>query len=200
MRLFLGRNIGRLLFAFGLVLFVAQAGWATSLSGLVISEVLADPTGFDADGDGTVELNNDEYVELFNGTGMVISLADFTIHDQSQGERHRFAAGVEIGVGEYLVVFGDTSTTGSLKVSNGGDEIRLLDAGGSVVDTFRYVSGISGESRVRHDGAIVAHTDVAGTQGSPGFETLGVPTPEPAAALLLGSGLLGLGLLGRRRN
>ena len=208
MRWFPGRKLGRVILAVGIALLAAQSGSAMSLSGLVISEVLANPLGFDANQDGDFHLGDDEYVELFNGTGMLVDLGGFSISDSS-GVRHVFAANTIIADGEYIVVFGggDVSgfpgtgvlaTTGTLAITNSGDRMFLRDAAAILVDLFVYESGLTGESRVRHDGQVLRHTDVAPEVGSPGFATLA--TPEPAAALLLGSGLLGLGLLGRRRN
>ena len=117
---------------------------------LIINEVLYDPPSGDAgdaNGDGTREAQEDEFIEFVN-IGGTLDLSGYTIHDNAQ-ERHVFPEGTVIPPGGVLVLFGggsptgafgnaivQTATTGLLNMNNAGDFVTLQNNNGEVVLTF----------------------------------------------------------------
>jgi len=117
---------------------------------LIINEVLYDPpSGIegDANGDGTREAQEDEFIEFVN-LGGTLDLSGYTVHDNAQ-ERHVFPQGTIIPSGGVLVLFGGGSPTGAfgnaivqtasagiLNMNNAGDFVTLYNTNGEVVLTF----------------------------------------------------------------
>ena len=117
---------------------------------LIINEVLYDPPSGDAgdaNGDGTREAQQDEFIEFVN-LGGTLDLSGYTIHDNAQ-ERHVFPEGTVIPPGGVLVLFGggtptgafgnsivQTATTGLLNMNNAGDFVTLYNNNAEVVLTF----------------------------------------------------------------
>lgn len=117
---------------------------------LIINEVLYDPpSGIegDANGDGTREAQEDEFIEFVN-LGGTLDLSGFSVHDNAQ-ERHVFPQGTIIPSGGVLVLFGGGSPTGAfgnaivqtasagiLNMNNAGDFVTLYNTNGEVVLTF----------------------------------------------------------------
>ena len=117
---------------------------------LIINEVLYDPPSGDAgdaNGDGTREAQEDEFIEFVN-IGGTLDLSGYTIQDNAQ-ERHVFPEGTVIPPGGVLVLFGggnptgafgnaivQTATTGLLNMNNAGDFVTLYSNNGEVVLTF----------------------------------------------------------------
>ena len=117
---------------------------------LIINEVLYDPpSGIegDANGDGTREAQEDEFIEFVN-LGGTLDLSGYTVHDNAQ-ERHVFPQGTIIPSGGVLVLFGGGNPTGSfgnaivqtasagiLNMNNAGDFVTVFNTNGEVVLTF----------------------------------------------------------------
>ena len=117
---------------------------------LIINEVLYDPpSGIegDANGDGTREAQEDEFIEFVN-LGGTLDLSGYTVHDNAQ-ERHVFPQGTIIPSGGVLVLFGggnptgafgnaivQTASAGILNMNNAGDFVTLYNTNGEVVLTF----------------------------------------------------------------
>ena len=117
---------------------------------LIINEVLYDPpSGIagDANGDGTREAQEDEFIEFVN-LGGTLDLSGYTVHDNAQ-ERHIFPQGTVLPSGGVLVLFGggnptgafgnaivQTATNGILNMNNAGDFVTVYNANGEVVLTF----------------------------------------------------------------
>ena len=113
----------------------APAGW-------VINEILADPdsTNGDANGDGTANFSDDEFVEIVNDSGSAIDISGWTLAD-GFGVRHTFPSGTVIAdqcwsrglrrrnsrPGRSAGFTVQTASTGSLGLNNGGDNITLND-------------------------------------------------------------------------
>ena len=117
---------------------------------LIINEVLYDPpSGIegDANGDGTREAQEDEFIEFVN-LGGSLDLSGYTVHDNAQ-ERHVFPQGTIIPSGGVLVLFGggnptgafgnaiiQTASAGILNMNNAGDFVTIYNTNGEVVLTF----------------------------------------------------------------
>lgn len=158
--------------------------------GFLINEVLYDPdsgAAGDANGDGTRDANEDEFIEFFN-SGPALDLSGYTISDAS-AVRHTFPAGTIVPVNGVLVLFGGGTPTGSfggaivqtasegqINMSNSGDLVTLADPSGNVVLTFDVepLSNNPNESYTRNPdltGNFEQHstiTEANGTLFSPG--------------------------------
>ena len=119
---------------------------------LIINEFLADPdtVSGDANGDGTTNTGDDEFIEIYNNTLSDIDVSGYMINDSS-GLRHTFPSGSVIPAGDVIVVFGggtptnfscvtQISSVGFLGLNNGGDTITILDASSAVVTSYSYGS------------------------------------------------------------
>lgn len=158
--------------------------------GFLINEVNYDPeSGLagDANGDGTRDANEDEFIEFFN-SGPELDLSGYTISDASR-TRHTFPSGSIVPLNGVLVLFGGGTPTGSfggailqtaseglLNMTNGGDLMTLRDANGNEVLTFDInpLSGNPNESYTRNPdltGSFEQHAGIAEANGvlfSPG--------------------------------
>ncbi|MDB9720885.1 lamin tail domain-containing protein [Winogradskyella sp.] len=153
--------------------------------GFLINEVNYDPEAGlagDANGDGTRDANEDEFIEFYN-SGPELDLSGYTISDAS-AVRHTFPAGTIIPVNGVLVVFGggtptgdfggalvQTASEGQINMSNGGDLVTLRDASGAEVLTFDInpLSGNPNESYTRSPdltGNFVQHASVDAANGA----------------------------------
>ncbi|WP_370226447.1 lamin tail domain-containing protein [Mesoflavibacter sp.] len=155
---------------------------------LVINEILSDPdaTTGDANGDGTVDTSQDEFVELYNTGTVAIDLTDYIIADGAS-DRHVFPAGTMLAPNTFITVFGggtptgisgmsQVASTGVLGLNNGGDTVTIKNAGGVTVAEYTYGSeGGNNQSIAREPdftGAFVQHLSHTTTpvQFSPGSE------------------------------
>lgn len=133
---------------------------------VIINEILANEPGSSTAG---------EFVELFNTGSAAVDLSGWSVSD-SVSVRHTFAAGTSIAAGGFLVVFGNTASTGTLGLSNSGDAVKLSNASGTSVDAFTYTSALASVDGVsmnrspdRTPGApFVLHTTLGAAQSSPG--------------------------------
>ena len=117
---------------------------------LIINEVLYDPpsgNAGDANGDGTREAQEDEFIEFVN-LGGTLDISGYTVSDAA-AIRHTFRTGTIISPGGVLVLFGggnptgafgnaivQTATTGLLNMNNAGDFVTLYNNAGEVILTF----------------------------------------------------------------
>jgi len=162
---------------------------------LIINEILADPSSFngDANGDGTINTAQDEFIELVNVTGAALDISGWTLSDATQA-RHTFPAGTIITDQCGIVVFaGGTPTgsfgnivvqvasTGQLGLNNNGDTVTLKN-GAIVIATYNYGSeGGNDQSLTRNPDItgptpLVQHTTATGSAGrlhSPGTKVDG---------------------------
>jgi hypothetical protein len=175
---------------------------------LIINEYLADPAdgpGGDANGDGSRDAAEDEFVEVVNAGPAPLSVAGFTIRDSAQA-RFTFPPGSVIPAGEAAVVFGGGVPKGAfgnaaenrlvfaaggagLSLNNGGDSIVVRDGGDAEIARRDYqaADGGANQSITRSpdvSGGFVAHSAAAGSEGalfSPGALANGRPfvSPDP---------------------
>jgi hypothetical protein len=119
-----------------------------------VNEILADPPpdlAGDANRDGERHASDDEFIEIVNCGTAEMDISGWHLSD-AISVRHQFPdTGMVILPGEYVTVFGGgtptgfagrvfTASSGGLGLTNSGDVVSLLDAGGSVVDIHSYGS------------------------------------------------------------
>ena len=168
---------------------------AAPLAALVINELLADPATDDdatsevegdANGDGTRDSGQDEFVELANTSEQPIDLSGYTLTDEA-GDAYTFPDGAQVQPGEAAVVFGGGTPTGIPgsfvgtglpSLANGGDGLTLADASGTALASIGY--GGEGEPDATLDqsitrapeftGAFAQHSEISpsGAAFSPG--------------------------------
>ncbi|MBV7268921.1 lamin tail domain-containing protein [Winogradskyella luteola] len=157
---------------------------------LLINEVNADPSNAagnvgDANGDGTADANDDEFIEFYNNSSSAIDLSDYTIED-AVSVRYTFPLGTILQPNSFLTVFGGGTPTGisgtvlvssgPLSLNNGGDTITIRDGGGTEVLSLTYSNAGNNQSIGRapdFTGSFVDHSSITGNGGalfSPGLE------------------------------
>ncbi|MEZ4639565.1 MAG: lamin tail domain-containing protein [Caldilineaceae bacterium] len=84
-----------------------QTATSAPSTGWIINEIHADPDPDfgDANGDGTVDSDDDEFVEIVNATGVLADIGGWTLADAVQ-IRFTFPAGTVLAPGCAVVVFG----------------------------------------------------------------------------------------------
>ena len=164
---------------------------AENVSGVVINEILADPTitgsgDIDTDGNG-ISNNGDEFVELFNSTGASVDISGWTL-DFGAGVIFTFPAGATIPAGGYVTVVANWDTAanplpantysvgnGGGILTNGGDVIMLSD--GTTTATASYGSGGGGDDFGSSDDAVSMARE---PDGGMTINDEAVPTPNAA--------------------
>jgi Lamin Tail Domain/IPT/TIG domain len=173
------------------------------LSAIGINEYLADPPdglAGDANGDGTRDSSDDEFIEVVNRTSTPVSIGSYAVRD-TDAVRFTFPAGTIIPAGEAAVVFGGgtpagefgnaranglvfTAGSAGLSFNNGGDTISLLDAASQIIETITYTSTEGGANQsINRNPEIfgtgfLPHTSMPGNGGrlfSPGTLANGSP-------------------------
>ena len=191
-----------------LLSFVLLLGFAPLAEAkVVISEVLADPpsgAAGDANQDGQRDTYEDEFVELYNAGSASVDISGWRLGDSTSPDAHfQFPSDAVIEPNSYVVLFGGGTPSGFTVpvytddgrigngLTNGGEEIRLIDDTGAEIAVVSHDDWPSDQSIVRNppDGeTFEPHKDVSptGAPFSPGRatdtepETPEVPeTPEP---------------------
>jgi hypothetical protein len=156
-----------------------------------VNEIYASVAGSDdANGDGTSDLNDDEFVEIVSDHDWARSLGGYELIVDGT-VRHIFAPDTVLPARGSIVVFGDgtptgtfgasevvTASTGGLVLGDGSGSVTLRTGDGTmtVIDELTYAGAPAGESLVSAsepdpDVAFVAHTampEAAGRRYSPG--------------------------------
>ncbi|MCP4000437.1 MAG: hypothetical protein GY727_05975 [Gammaproteobacteria bacterium] len=202
--------------AFALIaVFLSSASNAS----LVITEILINPDA--------VPDNQGEWFEIYNASVDIVSLENWSVGDNDT-DSFVIAGSLVIAPNEHLV-FGNNSNvaanggvdidydySGSMVLSNSGDEIILYDEIGTEIDRVEWGSDfdVQGKSRelmaaymntIDNDNpnnwgistAILAGGDF-GTPGAVNFDVSSVPIPP--AVWLFGSAIFGLTGIIRRRK
>ena len=162
-----------------------------NVANVVINEILAGPppgAAGDANGDGTPNATQDEFVEIVNISGGPVNISGWTLRDTLQ-VRHTFPTGTILPDQCGIVVFGggtpvgqfggcqkQVASTGTLSLNNDGDTVTLRDASSLLVDEHTYgVEGGDDQSLTRSPdltGDFVKHTVAQpGVPFSPGQRT-----------------------------
>ncbi|MCP3938848.1 MAG: lamin tail domain-containing protein, partial [Actinomycetia bacterium] len=180
---------------------------------VLISEIHADPApglAGDANGDGTRDAAEDEFVEIVNTGFDPVDISGFTLSDSLQ-IRHTFPPATVIPAREAAVVFGGgtptgtfgnaaanglvfIASTGGLSLNNTGDTVTLEDAlRRAVVQSVTYgPEGDQDQSLVRDpdfsNAPMVLHSTANGAGGSlysPGARISGQPFSVAAGTVIL---------------
>ncbi|GEM_PF-1894148 len=172
------------------------------LPNLVINEILAAPdaTSGDANGDGTVNTSQDEFVEIVNNDTYAVNLYGYTLSD-GNSVRHTFSS-ITLNPNEAIVIFGGgsptgfltyaiTASTGILGLNNSGDDVILKNNSGFTIDSYTYGSEAGNNQSITRDpdltgSSFVQHSTATGSDGtlfSPGNHIDGTPfsIPPPPA-------------------
>ena len=143
----------------GMIIAISPSGAAQSPV-IIINEYLADPPdgpSGDANGDGSRDSAEDEFVEIVNTGTEPLDVGGFTISDAAQ-VRFTIPPGKIIPSGEAAVIFGGGAPVGEfgnaganglvfsaggagLSLNNGGDSIIIRDSFGVEMDTFGISTG-----------------------------------------------------------
>jgi hypothetical protein len=101
----------RMIFLLFVGLFLAGAFQAHAQ--VVINEVLFDPYGAgDANGDGTMDFQSDEFVELMNVGGSAVDIGGWTLSNGTGSVVFTFPGGTILEANEICVVFGGVDSNG----------------------------------------------------------------------------------------
>ncbi len=111
-----------------------------------------------------------EFIELFNTTGAAVDLSGWCI----DGISYCFPAGTTILANGFIVRSGDQY---SGRLSNGGEDITLLDASNAVVDFVEYDDKEEWPGLADGEGPSLQRRDPASDSKSPGNWVSGPPTP-----------------------
>jgi len=145
---------------------------------IVINEFLADPIGAgDANGDGTTDAEDDEFIELYNNSNSAINITGYKIKD-ALATNHIFPINSYIEPYDVIIIFGggtptgfdnldvQTASTGTLSLNNGGDDITITDDDDNVLVSYTYGSEGGTNQSITRDpdvtGSFVGHTTTTG--------------------------------------
>jgi predicted extracellular nuclease len=152
---------------------------------IVINEILADPDAAlgDANGDGTVNTTQDEFVEIVNNESTSLDISGWTLSD-AVSVRHTFPANTVIPASCSIVVFAagtptgtfgrslvQVSSTGQLGLNNTGDTVTLNNGAVNVASYTYGSEGGDNQSLTRDPdvtGAdpLVKHSTATGSGGA----------------------------------
>ncbi len=151
---------------------------------LVINEFHADPDAVngDANGDGSVDATQDEFVEIINTSGGDLDVSGWTIAD-GFGLRHTFPIGTILADQCGVVVFGggtptgtfgnvitQVASSGAIGLNNGGDDIIINDGLSDIVTVTYGAEGGNNQSLTLDPDltgmAYVEHSTATGSGGS----------------------------------
>lgn len=163
----------------------------------MINEIHADPSSTygDANHDGVIGANDDEFIEFVNATGYPLDIGGWQIQD-GMYVRHQFAANTQLPSGCSVLIFGggspqgdfghsvvQTASTGTLSLNNMGDTISLTDTDGVVwaINSFGMEAdddqSITRDPDIFGDEPLIKHTLASGSGGalfSPGTRINGL--------------------------
>ncbi len=175
----------------------ADFTWTFSTGLPIINEIHADPdpTNGDANGDGTIDVTDDEFVEIVNRTGAPLDMSGWTLADSVQ-VRYTFPAGTIIPANCVLLIFGGGTPTGnfggaivqaltmgSLGLNNDGDTVTLSEGGQDYAIVSYGAEGGMNQSLTRDPDVVgtlplVLHSTAVGSGSalfSPGTQINGTP-------------------------
>jgi hypothetical protein len=124
---------------------------------LVFNEIHAHPTS-DANNNGFVQTVSDEFVEIINAGSDKVDISNWIFADFGQ-DRHIVSSNTSLGTREPLVIFGgntpvgdfggaevQVATSGSISLSNSGENIYFKTSAQDTILYIRYDGGFTGVS------------------------------------------------------
>ncbi|MBO6586989.1 MAG: lamin tail domain-containing protein [Gracilimonas sp.] len=136
---------------------------------IIFNEVLADPDGTsgDANGDGIVDTDDDEFIELVNYGATDIDISNWVFSDNST-DRYTFPSSTTLKALQAAVIFGGGTPTGdfgnsivdstsSLGLNNTGETITLKNGSGIEIISLTY------GSEANNDESITRSPDLTGS-------------------------------------
>jgi glutamine amidotransferase-like uncharacterized protein len=126
---------------------------------VVINEVLFDPYGAgDANGDGDVDFQSDEFIELMNSGEFSVDIGGWTLLNSQNGVMFTFPPSTTLAPGELCVVFGGVDSSGF------GDyfpsQLKIYSAGGGFLGGNRNNLYSSNENVILKDASNQAAAEV----------------------------------------
>ena len=109
---------------------------ATPNADLIINEFLPDPEGSDSA----------EWIELKNRGNSGANLIGWVLDDMDGGSRPFSLSDYHLESGGFLLI---NKSKSSIALNNGGDEVRLLNPNGNIVDSVQYQEAPTGKSFAR---------------------------------------------------
>ena len=118
---------------------------------IVVNEILGDP-GVDWDGNGAVSARDDEWVEIYNASGVPQVLDNYRLSDGGTTRLLRFGFTGTLAPGARKLVYGSTSvaweaangvSATGLSLNNAGDTVRLWQIAATdtvLVDSYTYTT------------------------------------------------------------
>ncbi len=161
-----------------------------------LNELLADGTAGDANGDGSTNADEDEFLEFANIAGIELDFGGATIFESEliALARHTFPEDTFVLPDEAVVVFGggspgaapagahffaaaneDPGTPFYLALDATGDVVTLNDAGGNAVVSLGYGDEAGGAPNANIDQAITLDPQITGTSYAPHSDVAGDP-------------------------
>ncbi|MGN8225884.1 lamin tail domain-containing protein [Gracilimonas sp. BCB1] len=136
---------------------------------IIFNEILADPDGSsgDANGDGIVDTDDDEFIELVNYGATDLDISNWVFSDNNT-DRYTFPASTTLKPLQAAVIFGGGTPTGdfgnsfvdstsSLGLNNSGETITLKNGSGIEIISLTY------GSEANSDESITRNPDLTGS-------------------------------------
>jgi len=138
---------------------------------VVINEFLADPpsgSAGDANGDGSRDGHDDEFVEMVNNGSENIDLTGWQLSDNGGGSIiYTFPSGTVLPAGRAIVVFGGgnpkgnfggarVQTASGLSLKNSSGHVTLLDNNGNIIQDVSY------DDKAAHNESMTRDPDITG--------------------------------------
>lgn len=146
-----------------------------------ISEIMPAPAAVDWNGDGKAG-PNDEWIELYNASNKAVDITGWSLDlgPKATAKPYRFGRRTVLQPGRFLVIYQHQS---KLMMDDKAGQVRLIDAGGKVVDSVKYTDAQHDRSfsRVSED---VWSTDLQPSPGQanvPSGQKRNSATPTPSA-------------------
>jgi hypothetical protein len=139
-----------------------------------LNEILPAPSIADWDGDGTTD-DRDEWIELHNAGSVTVDLGGWSLDNAGEdGEPYQISADTALPPGAFVVFYAQES---GIVLDDDGDEVRLFDPDGALVDGVTFGPFEADASYSRDDDG-EWHTDWPPSPGRRNLPLLPVIKPD----------------------